>query len=1376
MAHMNVGVDAMSAAHVASSRRRRAIVASAARAWSLGRGRPAALPPAQVFAEPLERRVLLAAQLVPAADADVETRPADANYAKANFGADPQLRVSGDPADQIETFVTFDLGTVTSVGSAAITLTGGLEDLSAAQEQIAVFAVPVTTWVEGNGLQPTAGNPLLNMDDNPLDEIRWNNRPGSAGGPLDTQVVDLQTAYTWNVTAYVQAQVAAGATAVSFGFRSVNAGGKAAFASGEAGGAGPVLAVEYDVDSPVATAVAADVSAGGATTHAVVVTYTDDAGIKPSTIDVGDLSVTGPGGPLTVTGVTSVDAADPKAVVVTYAVQPPGGAWDVADNGSYSIAIAGGQVLDLNNNAAVGGGAFDVAVPADLTLPVVAAVNAPAITAGGGTTYSFSITYADAGGIDAGSINAADVTVARSGGGPALVVASGVAAGTGASVTATYVVEAPGGTWDGTDNGTYTIAVNGGQVLDLAGNAVASGGGTFAVAVPIDTTPPTVVSVNAQNVTAAGGTTYTFTVTYADDEQLNPATIEATDVVVARAGGAPLAVTNVTKSGTGQSVAATYTLAVPGGTWDAGDNGTYAITIATGSVADAAGNPVAAGSGTFAVNVPDTNSPGVTISPIPAITTAGVTTTFVTVVYTDNQGIDATTVDAGDLSAVRDGGAALAVTLASATPSGGGTAVEAVYALSAPGGFWNNADNGGYTVTVAPGAVKDSSGNATPLASAAFAVDILSDTPVVDGAFNGGNPISTGFVAEAICTDAAGRILVAGRQGDRAAGQSQSVLQRLNADGSLDTFFGEGGQVIADAGAADGFFAVTTDAKGRIVVAGFAGGDVEVLRFDAKGKADKKFGQGGRAVADWGGTDDAAYAVATTPGGQVVVGGTGGGRLVVARFTDRGAVDGSFADAGLRALQPVAGAPAAVGSIALLADGSVLAAGTAGATVVLVKLDAAGGTVAGFGAGGAVIGGVLTVDGLGVRSDLPGQDHTVGLAVAPGGEILVGNRSTAGDFGVRRYAADGSADATFGGGDGLATIDLGGSDDVDYVGLQGTGQILLVGTSDAGAGVRVAVAALNADGTPDGSFASGGKFTADAGVVAAAAAGAAPPAAAPLHVNATTEADGRLLVTAASAAGLPSSSPLRRLVAPGSGVVGSFGAVAGKSTKLTFLDGDGSRVTVSLKGGGTGRVLSDGNVFDVVLTGTGPTTSLAVAAKGGDKRMTVRDLRADGPIKAIVAKTTDVVGTWAVGGDAKSISIGSLSGTLAVAGSVRAVAVARNLAGAFLLAGVSLGADARIGGTGADSDAYATARIDKLTIGGAAAGAYVGAGVDPGTGGTFGNADDRAPGGAAAALPVVVVKGGVDATTVFATGRFGTAKLPTKVVPADDPHFRLLPA
>jgi endoglucanase len=205
----------------------------------------------------MESRTLLSAVLNPTADADVETQSGDANFANANFGADTQLRLLGAASDTIETYLKFDISTVTSVGAARIALIGGLADLATSQNNISVFAVASTSWVEGNGVQPSGGG-SLNLDDNPPGEIHWNNRPASTGVALDTQGVLVPQTYLFDVTSYVQAQKAAGATSVSFVLRSDSpSGGEVIFGSKESPDQ-PELQVDDDVTPPAGSVSASE--------------------------------------------------------------------------------------------------------------------------------------------------------------------------------------------------------------------------------------------------------------------------------------------------------------------------------------------------------------------------------------------------------------------------------------------------------------------------------------------------------------------------------------------------------------------------------------------------------------------------------------------------------------------------------------------------------------------------------------------------------------------------------------------------------------------------------------------------------------------------------------------------------------------------------------------------------------------------------------------------------------------------------------------------------------------------------------------------------------------------------------------------------------
>ena len=100
--------------------------------------------------------------------------------------------------------------------------------------------------------------------------------------------------------------------------------------------------------------------------------------------------------------------------------------------------------------------------------PEVETVNLVDVGAGdnGQSAYSFTITYSDDLALAIASIDTADVSVIGPSG--ALVVLSAVpeTSSNGTPRTVTYTVEPPGGTWDHSDNGVYTINLVMNQVGD----------------------------------------------------------------------------------------------------------------------------------------------------------------------------------------------------------------------------------------------------------------------------------------------------------------------------------------------------------------------------------------------------------------------------------------------------------------------------------------------------------------------------------------------------------------------------------------------------------------------------------------------------------------------------------------------------------------------------------------------------------------------------------------------------------------------------------------------------------------------------------------------------------------------------------------------
>ena len=115
--------------------------------------------------------------------------------------------------------------------------------------------------------------------------------------------------------------------------------------------------------------------------------------------------------------------------------------------------------------------------------------------------------------------------------------------------------------------------------------------------------------LTAANVNAAGGTSYTVTVTYADTVAVAPATLGSGNVTVTGApfaGGtvAPIVSFVGADISNPNRVVATYEFTPPGGAWSPADDGTYTVTMQPNQVADADGFSPAGTIGTFAVVAP----------------------------------------------------------------------------------------------------------------------------------------------------------------------------------------------------------------------------------------------------------------------------------------------------------------------------------------------------------------------------------------------------------------------------------------------------------------------------------------------------------------------------------------------------------------------------------------------------------------------------------------------------------------------------------------------------------------------------------------------------------------------------------------------------
>jgi uncharacterized delta-60 repeat protein len=169
---------------------------------------------------------------------------------------------------------------------------------------------------------------------------------------------------------------------------------------------------------------------------------------------------------------------------------------------------------------------------------------------------------------------------------------------------------------------------------------------------------------------------------------------------------------------------------------------------------------------------------------------------------------------------------------------------------------------------------------------------------------------------------------------------SRFLLARFNGDGSLDDSFGTSGVVTTDVpGSGTGISRVAMQPDGRIVAAGsvsVTGGEQFVLaRYDGGGNLDGSFGTGGLVFTDFGqGYASAGDMVLQENGRIVVVGrvGLSGAQIALARYESDGSLDGSFGMAGLVTTSFPDYSSVAAQSVALQADGRIVAAGFAVAT------------------------------------------------------------------------------------------------------------------------------------------------------------------------------------------------------------------------------------------------------------------------------------------------------------------------------------------------------------------------------------------------------------------------------------------------------------
>ncbi|UOR00199.1 hypothetical protein MUN81_22620 (plasmid) [Hymenobacter sp. 5317J-9] len=358
----------------------------------------------------------------------------------------------------------------------------------------------------------------------------------------------------------------------------------------------------------------------------------------------------------------------------------------------------------------------------------------------------------------------------------------------------------------------------------------------------------------------------------------------------------------------------------------------------------------------------------------------------------------------------------------------------------------------------------------------------------VDTGFNPGGIGANGAVS-ALALQPDGKVLVGGQfTGYNGSTAAPDRVLRLNATGSLDAGFNAGGS-----GPNGLVFALALQPDGKVLVGGGfttyngTAATAYLLRLSASGTPDAAFNAGGS------GANNYVRAVAVQPDGKVLAGGeftAYNGNLAAPDALLRLNPDGGLNDGTQTGLAYTWNNGATGPSIVVSQPGDYVATanGTAFSNVVRVNAPPAvavqltpAGPLALPAGGSATLTASATRPGFNVQgSGFGGPVYAV--ALQPDGKVLVGgdftayNGNAAAPDNVLRLNADGSLDASFnGGGAGANGI-------VRAVATTPDGKVVIGGIFTGYNGNAAApdrVLRLNADGSLDASFNSGGSGTDD---------------------------------------------------------------------------------------------------------------------------------------------------------------------------------------------------------------------------------------------------------------------------------------------------------
>jgi uncharacterized delta-60 repeat protein len=380
----------------------------------------------------------------------------------------------------------------------------------------------------------------------------------------------------------------------------------------------------------------------------------------------------------------------------------------------------------------------------------------------------------------------------------------------------------------------------------------------------------------------------------------------------------------------------------------------------------------------------------------------------------------------------------------------------------------------------------------TVMLSALFSRDVRAQAGQPDSSFASDGvalPFGHGWLISTV-VQPDGKILASGSIYDNTTDQFVSCVIRLLPGGSPDTAFGVNGMALFEVGIHNYGFFLALQPDGRIVLAGtcfdYTGKySFGLTRLLPDGTLDTGFGIGGEVITGFSqqGLSDFCLAVTLQPDGKIVAAGyatlpNGVHTFAATRYYTNGLLDPTFGVFG-RVVLPIGDALGAYpAAVRVQPDGKVVLAGyryggSSETCMVLARLNADGTPDDAFGTDG-----IVTC--LGAEGDTA-LDEANDVIVQPDGKILIiGSGGVPTDtfrsVVIARYNLDGSLDTTFGT-SGIAKAHIPDrGDSGNKALLQPDGKIVTGGFS-IGFGWEtkmMSVARFNSDGTLDGSFGMNG--------------------------------------------------------------------------------------------------------------------------------------------------------------------------------------------------------------------------------------------------------------------------------------------------------------